>query len=278
MKKKFDDGIHSISGNEYHSSQGYSRSALMDLVASPYHFHYEHLSGLAEKKEATDAMVLGSVFHTLLLEEHLFNDEYVIEPKFNKKTKVGKQLHAEFQASKGMKTAVKQDLYDTALSMKEAILKHPMILDLIMDAEYEQSIYWTDKETGLQFKARPDIWHPHMIVDLKTAVSGEYYDFQRAALNGGYFLQAGMMYEACKAIGKPFEKFVFLVAEKKEPFAPAVYPLDDWSLDFGVDQFNNAKKKLAMCLERNEWPSYTVQELRVPGYARDTLEYLPDFE
>jgi len=278
MKKKFADGIHDISNQQYHDAEGYSRSSLMMIGTSPYHFWYHHLSGLAEKEDETDAMILGSLFHTLLLEPHLFNDEYAVLPPINKKTNKGKQEYAEFIASAGMKTVITEEQYQTAFAMCEALKTHNIVLDLVLDAEYEKSIFWTDRETGLQFKARPDIWHAHMVVDLKSTQSAEYKYFQNSAVRGGYFLQAGMMHEACNAVNRPFEKFVFLAAEKKPPYAPAIYTLDDWSIEFGIEQFNNLKRKLVMCIEKNEWPSYPIQELRIPVWARDTLDYIPDFD
>lgn len=274
----FSDGVHDISNEEYHSSEGISRSALMKLELSPYHYWYEYISGYADKEKDTESMKIGNAFHTLLLEPHLFNDDFIVMPPIDRRTKEGKAAYADFEASAGMKTILTEYQYDTAKSMADAVLEHKMVKDLIYDAQYEQSIYWTDEETGLQFKARPDIWHPHIVVDLKSTKSGEYRDFQSSAIRYGYFLQAGMMYEACRSISKPFEKFVFLSVEKTKPYAPSVYPLDDWAIEFGIEQFNSLKKTLRMCIDKNEWPSYPIKELRIPTWARDTIDYMADFD
>ncbi len=84
MKAKYDDGVHIISNDEYHNSEGISRSRLMLLDKSPYHYWYEMLSGMAEGKTATRALNIGAIFHTLLLEPELFAKEYVVKPDIEK--------------------------------------------------------------------------------------------------------------------------------------------------------------------------------------------------
>jgi hypothetical protein len=66
--------------------------------------------------------------------------------------------------------------------------------------------------------------------------------------------------------------FVVLAIEKKEPYAPSVFMMNEEALQFGIDQFNAYKKKLAQCLEKNEWPGYPVQELSMPKYAQINSE------
>ena len=76
-----------------------------------------------------------------------------------------------------------------------------------------------------------------------------------------------MIYEACKAIGKPFEVYVILAVEKEEPYVPSVFILDNDALQFGIDQFQQYKAKLKECLNTNKWPGYPLMELSIPKYA-----------
>lgn len=271
-KQVFEDGVHDISNEQYHAASGVSRSRLMLLDKSPYHFWYEVLSGYAEKKEATPAMNVGSAFHSLLLEPHLFEREFIVAPKLDRRTAKGKEEYAEFVELAHDKIVLTNDQYEQALGMVNHVRQHEIVKTLLDDALFEQSIFWTDKETGIQFKARPDIWSEKMIVDLKTTADASAYKLQRSALEYGYFLQAGMAYEACKAIEHPFEMFVILAAEKEAPHVPAVFMMDNDALQFGIDQFMNYKKKLYECLSSDKWPGYPVQELSVPSYALNQLE------
>jgi exodeoxyribonuclease VIII len=267
MNTKYNDGVYDITNEQYHASEGISRSKLMLLDKSPYHFWYETMSGLAEKSEATPAMNIGSAFHTMLLEPAKFQMEFAIMPNLDRRTKGGKEMYEEFLTYAEGKIILTNDQFSKVSKMVDLVSKHEIVTTLLDEAVYEQSIYWTDKETGLQFKTRPDIWSSKMVVDLKTTNDASAYSFMRSALVYGYYLQAGMAHEACKAIGKPFDMFVILACEKEEPHVPAIYIMKDEALQFGIDQFTNYKRKLKKCMDENKWEGYLVQELSVPKYA-----------
>lgn len=267
MKIKYNDGVHNISNEEYHSSEGLSRSQLMLLDKSPYHFRYQVYSGLAEKREPTAAMNLGSAFHTLLLEPHLFKEEFMIIPKIDRRSTKGKEEYECFLQEKGNKILLDDAQFTQAQTMALQIKEHEIVKALLDEAVFEQSIFWTDEETGLQFKTRPDIWSDKIIVDLKTTNDASEYAFRSSALRYGYYLQAGMAFEACKAIGRPFEMFVILACEKEAPYVPSVFIMDEVALKFGIDQFNNYKRLLKQCIDNNQWSGYPVKELSVPKYA-----------
>ncbi len=151
--------------------------------------------------------------------------------------------------------------------MVSYIEKHEKATDLLRFADFEKSIFWTDEDTGLQFKSRPDAWKSKMIIDVKTVCDASPHALASAALKQGYYLQAGMAYEACNAIGKPIDIFVILACEKEAPFAPSIFILDDKALKFGIEQFNTLKMRLKDSMNTNVWPAYDVQELSVPQYA-----------
>jgi len=268
MTVKYNDGVHNISNEEYHASSAISRSKLMLLDKSPYHFWYEMYSGLAEKKDPTPAMNIGSAFHTLLLEPDLFAKEFAVSPKIDRRTTKGKEEYAAFIEHNADKTILTDDQYAKALVMSNHVKQHEIVTTLLDESVFEQSIFWTDAETGIQFKTRPDIWSSKMVVDLKTTSDASVYGFTRSALNYGYYLQAGMAFEACRAIGKPFEMFVILATEKDAPYVPAVLIMDEKALQFGIEQFNVYKKKLKACLDADKWPGYPVQELSIPKFAK----------
>lgn len=265
---RFKDGVHDITNEEYHSASGISRSKLMLLDKSPYHFWYEMYSGLAEKREPTPAMNIGSAFHTLLLEPELFANEFAVAPKIDRRTTKGKEEYAQFMEANGDKIMLTDDQYAKASVMASHVRQHEIVTTLLDEAKFEQSIFWTDIETGIQFKTRPDIWSSKMVVDLKTTADASVHGFMRSALNYGYYLQAGMAFEACKALGMPFEMFVILAAEKEAPYVPAVLIMDQEALQFGIDQFQAYKKRLKACLDADKWPGYPVQELSLPKFAK----------
>jgi exodeoxyribonuclease VIII len=272
MSTKYNDGVYDITNEQYHASEGISRSKLMLLDKSPYHFWYETLSGLAVKTEATPAMNIGSAFHTMLLEPAKFQMEFAVMPSVDRRTKGGKEMYEEFLIHAEGKIILTVEQFSKVSKMVDLISKHEIVTTLLDEAVYEQSIYWTDKETGLQFKTRPDIWSSKMVVDLKTTNNASAYSFMRSALDYGYYLQAGMAHEACKALDKPFDMFVILACEKEAPHVPAIYIMKDEALQFGINQFNTYKIKLKKCMDENKWEGYLVQELTVPNFAVSSLE------
>jgi len=266
------DGVYDISNENYHAASAISRSNLMLMNKSPYHFWYENISGLSHKKESTPSMILGSVFHSLLLEPSKFDSEFIVSPKIDRRTNKGKEEYELFLQNSHGKTLVTQDQYDHAQRMVSHVQSHENAKELIKDSKREQSIFWTDEETGLQFKSRPDAWSSKMIVDVKTCCDSHPRAIASTALKNGYYLQAGMAYEATKSLGNPIDIFVILACEKEAPFAPSIFILDEKALNFGIDQFHSLKRKLKECFDSGDWRSYEVQELSVPQYAISTEE------
>lgn len=261
----FSEGMHDISNNEYHSSSGVSRSQLMKLAKSPYHFWYEYMSGLAKEKYKSADMILGSAFHTLVLEPQEFESEFIVLPEnLDRRTKEGKlKYDAIMQASNGKEIIKNEDLKKLHL-MRDSLNKNKTYNMMISDAQIEKSIFWTDEETLLSFKCRPDAYSHGLVMDLKTTKSINVKNFKWSALDYGYYLQAGMMKVAFESLGMPFNKFAIVACEKDEPYCNVIYVLTNEAIDYGVREFNRLKVLLRDCLNNDKWPSYDVQELDSP--------------
>jgi len=103
---EFIDGVHDISNEDYHSSKGISRSQLMLLNQSPYHFWYKIFSGKYVKENATPAMNIGQIFHVLLLEPDKFDSEFVVMPQLDRRTKNGKEEYKQFILGSSGRTVI----------------------------------------------------------------------------------------------------------------------------------------------------------------------------
>ena len=53
---------------------------------------------MEQKPFKSDALTIGSAFHCYVLENDLFFNEFIISPKFNRRTKSGKEEYAKLQA------------------------------------------------------------------------------------------------------------------------------------------------------------------------------------
>lgn len=287
-------GVFDYTNDEYHTSEGLSRSKLWTFKQLPQKFWHQYLSGEYEKPKTSRAFYLGSLVHTLVLEPHLFDKEYCTKPLLEKLPPavllkdVGKEqyeqiksarkeaqdrnniLLSEFEEQMSSKAIVSDEDLLLAHAMRDAVMANKTAVDLMCGAKFEKSIYWKHEPTGLICKARPDIWNGRIVADLKTTADAGYRGFQLSAYKDGYFLQAAMMYEALKSIGEEFHNFVYVCVEKASPHSVALYMLDDEALQFGLDMFHSLMERIAICYEKNVWPDYGIQKLMVPRYA--TLE------
>jgi hypothetical protein len=294
-KKIYENGIQSLSNDEYHSSAGLSRSALMRFKRSPMHYWYEYESGDFVKPESTPALILGDVVHTLVLEPHLYAERYAIQPVLPALPKVGllrdvgrdifetqKAARAameaqndafghEFLVSSAGKMVISADVAAKAVAMAGAIQSHDIARDLFQDCLFEQSIYFSHENTGIQLKARPDAMSGSIVIDLKTSLDASYRGIQNSAYKYGYFLQSGFIHQALKSIGIEMEKFIIVAVEKEPPFAVGIYILDQEAIDYGVNQLNELMAGMTHCIENKNWPSYPIKNLSVPNFAKYDL-------
>lgn len=288
-------GVYDLSNDEYHSSDGLSRSALWLYRENPYKYWYQYLSGQYERPKDTEALRLGSLIHSMVLEPELFHQQYVMKPEltpippevrlkdvgreeFEQNKEIRRQtkasnddLMAFFNENLNGRTVISEKDIAIANECRNSVYRCPKNAKLLANLEIEKSIYWTDEETGVLCKARPDGFNNAIAVDLKSSRSANGRYFQSAAMKEGYFLQAGMIYEGLKAIGKPIRKFVFIVIEKEPPFSVATYILDDEALQYGIDLFHALLRKYAVSRETNQFDDYGFQVLMAPKYALEEL-------
>lgn len=294
MKKAYETGIYDISSSEYHNSPGISRSGIVEFMRSPKHFWHKYLNPDYVPKPSTPDLLFGSAFHTYVLEPDKFDLEYVINlPKREKLPEVPllkdagrrvydeakkiyeaerlrrKQEDEQFYFFSQGKNVIEQADFDMLRAMGTSLTNDTQANAIISNAQYEKSLYWIDEETGLLCKCRPDIWHPNYVVDLKTARDASEREFQRVFYSSKYYLQFAMMSIGIKAVtGKPIEACINLVIEKEEPYCHAIYPVDESAIQHGIEEFRNQLRKLKVCFDKNEWPSYSIKNLTLPAYAR----------
>lgn len=271
-KQVFENGIHDIPNEVYHASAGLSRSALWTFKELPDKYWYKYLSGNYVRPKETEAFLIGNVVHTMVLEPDLFDAQYFVTAKVNRTTKVGKALWAEAIENAGERTILYSEQYKQCLEMFESVMANETAAKALSGSVAEQSIYWTHEPTGIQCKARPDSLRDGLAIDLKTSLDASPRVFQLDSVKSGYLVQAAMINEACKAVGKPIQRFIFVVVEKHPPYSTAVYILDDEAMDFGTKMFHSLMARYKVCLDDCEWPGYETQILSAPQWAIKELE------
>lgn len=264
----------SMASEEYHRLPGISRSHLIPFKKSPYKYKCQRM--LEREKKPTRDMILGSAFHTLVLEEHLFNDEYVVEPMAVKLKDVGRKIYDEYkdicdEISKTHKTVLTREEFDTLINMVICLEKHEeaysMIKGIAEKPLIESSYFWQDEETGLLCKARPDILFSNMIVDLKTSRDASTRQYQKDMCDGMYHVQAAMIREAVKQCGGQDIIHAFnICVEKTYPYEVAIKIISENALAAGHREFKQLLKQMKECIDNDKWPSYLIETVELPSW------------
>lgn len=258
----------------YHAIKSFiSRSSLMDFSRSPYTYWAKHLNPDRPVKESTPAMVLGSAFHKMILEPNTLQDEFIIVPEPVLLKDVGrerydnyKQVLAEIEVTE--KTIIPFKTYQELDAMRLVINKNENAMKLIHDARIENSFFWQDEHSGLLLKARPDILHENMIVDLKTTSDASPRAFQNEMVKYGYHVQFAMIRDAVEAIeGRRITNFINIVIETKYPYTMAIYLIDESAVDEGHYKYKQLCLDLKAALKDNYFPDYGIQKIGLPKWA-----------
>jgi hypothetical protein len=260
-----------LSNEDYHHLKAVSPSQIKILKRSPLHYYDQFLAEDRVKKPPTDAMLKGTALHTAILEPDLWDSTIAVPPhSFDRRTKVGKELAAEFERESAGKIVLSPEDADEVRRMADAVRKHPAAGFLLeLPGRREASYSWTDPETGLECKTRPD-WHSldgQIVVDVKTAQDASREAFAKSISNLDYHVQAAWNLDA-----QGGQMFLSLVVENTRPYGVAVYPASEALLSAGRRRIEAGMTLLAQCWRTNTWPGYgdQIQEpIDLPGWNRD---------
>ena len=277
--------VERMSNDEYHACPEFSSSQLKDMNRSAAHFYVNSITKEA-KKEASTAMNFGTLVHTMFLEPEQFENEFVIAPKFDRRTKVGKEEAAAWEQANEGKMLVSEEDVENASRMSENL--RSLSIYKAMQDNYgmaEASFFFTDPVFGLNLRIRPD-WHiapckafPNgLIIDLKTTDDARPMAFSRTCANFSYDLSASMYREGFQAYYQTEDKppFIFLVSERNTPFNVKQYKASDLFLSVGNARYNRSKELLAESLLMGEWDGYSkdLEEIYLPSYmTKQALEH-----
>lgn len=257
---------------EYNRHDGIRRSDLWKVRESPEKYLYS----IGHPEEPTPALIFGAMVHKLLLEPDTFTDEYAVAPLLDRRTKVGKEEWTAFCDKNAERRIVSIDDMAQADAMVVRVMNHP-IAGKLLKGETEKPIFWTDEDTGELCKCRLDLLTElngqPVVVDYKTAMSAQTDQFNNAMFKHGYHLQAFMYTEAVmrelKLTKRP--RFIFIVQEKKPPYAVNCIEATEDVITAGMDVFRELIGILHQCLETGYYygfngPYDDLNEAYLPGW------------
>lgn len=216
----------------------------------------------------TEPMALGRAVHTLVFEPEKFNAEYAI---WDGGRRAGKEWDA-YKLDHADATILREQDAEMVTELAEAIRRHPLVQPYLDDGEFERAITWTDADTGLLCKAKPDwlLSHRRILLDLKSCVSADARRFGAVAARLGYHCQIAHYRNGVNtALGWEPEHVLIVAAEKDAPHDVSVFELDPEALYFGGEEVAELLRKVKVCRQTSTWPGRYLDEqvLQLPAWV-----------
>lgn len=227
---------------EYFAMDALDQSQLKAFLKNPKEWAYDRLLG---DHTPTDAMKFGTAFHAYLLntsEVVCLDEGQTFQNKANKAWR-------EAQEAMGNIVVSYKDMQLLKRMKQNIIDSRPDMYDLIGKGTCEQCIVWTDDDTGLELKAKPDLIPTGVdyLVDLKTASSASATDFHKHVIEYGYHIQASFYRQA--VANCPAEAFQ---RTRRKPVAMQFWVFEksgacDWQ-PFSISADNDVTKMAGMAI------------------------------
>lgn len=274
-----------MSIEDYHAHPAISKSGLKTLVTkTPAHYWAEYRKAPDVVKKISREKIFGQAFHTFLLEPQEFKKRYAPNPGLNKNTKAYKEIAARVASFGG--ELLDHDELQSLVSMRQAVLRHPVAGKHLRHPPrgrikkkslIETSIFFTDAETGVRCKIRPDEYliDDKIILDPKTTADASPEAFAKSVYAYGYDIQRALYMKGVEQAMKVVVKdMLFIAVEKIEPYAVGVYRLDASYCDIGYQRMRAGLEIFAKCDKEKSWPALppVVQDISPPAYLQGRYE------
>lgn len=239
--------------DEYLALPRMSSSALKNMDVCPAFYKWR----LTNPMKRTDAMALGTMIHTWMLENHRFQREYYVVPSLSRKSKQEKETY---------------QIYLDAANDRELITDETMnkykVLPNRTDTENEVTVLFEMK--GVPCKARFDMLHrndgaPKGVEDLKTIANIDNID--RDFVKFKYYIQAGFYSEAYRAaFGEWPEFFNFTFVNTGEFLDMITCEAEFDYVEFGRMKCAELLEEYKNCLVTDKWKARDGFTIRRPQW------------
>jgi len=210
----------------YMAKAALSSSSIKTLLSSPKTYKYVLDYGSGSSQALRD----GWLFHTCILEPHVFEEQIFVDVQ-SKNTKAYKEALAEH--GKVFTAKEKRD----AERVADAFLRNEHALKLLKNSEFEvPAVGMID---GYPFRGKADVFGNGKIVDLKTTTDIKAFPY--SARKYGYDVQ---VYVYCSLFNVSYKDFTFAVVDKGS--------LDIAIYDVSEDFYNEGKRKTQQAIETFE--------------------------
>lgn len=258
-----------ISIEAYHRHPALGKSMIAAYADHPKLFDCRHVTKDGAPFKPTPSTVFGSMVDAWLLER-----ERCVEIPPEVLSKSGSRAGGawkEFKADHDGDILMKASDVRICERIEANIREHRDAAGLLLTGGKTQySIFWTDKETGLECKCRPDIIPAVVVADLKTARSTTARDFANQCEALRYHWQDSHYSTGWRELTDEDRPFVFVVVRNAEPYDVATFTLSNEWVERGDREIRETLRDIADRKESGVWlpPGYgRTHELQPPKYT-----------
>lgn len=241
-------------------------------------YHGQYVAKTIPWPEPTPALKMGTWVHTAILEPDVWAAKYICGPVgIDRRTTVGKAQYLGFcQQAEGKEIVPAEDWW-LVNELREAVMRNELARKFLeAPGEVEHSFSWTDDETGLELKSRPDkTLATGLIVDLKTTDDASPESFYRSCLNFGYHRTAAWR-GAGHLVRTGEEASHLFIAISKKTFEVGLYEIKGEVLRLGKEENRRLIDRMAVCYESGDWAAaWTKQVMAItyPAWAFRSAEW-----
>lgn len=232
--------------------------------------------------EKTDAMILGSLIHCMVLEPDEVDKRYAVMPKVDLRTSIGKETKIVFERNNQGKEIIKDEMLETAKECYKSLVETGTI-DLFKGGETEQAILFNI--LGVEAKGKLDYYNESkgLLVDLKTTQKSGL-DFAKECADRDYFLQGSFYYDGLQTLGKKVNQVLFVGIQTKSPFKVTIVrqnmpEIEHGRICYGValeiwKAIKNNPERYKSRLSVNPESGGDVFDMQIPTYKLYDLDRL----
>lgn len=254
-----------------------STSDLKLFLKSPRLYFYE--KNRTDLKNQQRHFAIGSALQEFIMEQEKFYQNFVVSPKFDRRTKDGKQKYDSFQLEAKGKTIINEHEMTMIIQMSIKAKQNRSLIKLLEDSQYEISCYTLDKKTGLNVKLRPDILPTteNTILGLKSCFNCSRSAFMQDAISFEYSLSSAYYLDFLDR-----KNYIFVALEQNPPYQASLYSLNDKMIESGRQQYRMGLDLLKWSLDNNYWCDYlefeTLKQNYLTGDVSNLVETIENSE
>lgn len=254
----------------YRKENALSQSVLKKMGEHPRAAQLYETHGM----EPTPAMIFGTRVHSYLEALALDPDTKLQDLFAEWDGRRGTKAHQAFVKDMGSREVLTATEFEQLREIDKTIRRKGTIQTLLNTSTHvEPGVFWQDKLTGLNCKARPDLLCDSIIVDFKTTTDLSDRGLQATILNLGYDVQAGFYIDGANAVAGGYESFVFVFLQTKAPFDARIIRLPDEWVSLGRKKYQQYITEYKSCMEEfgdAEWPGHPdyMTEIEMPTWLK----------